>query len=309
MNVQLILWGIFAILFVAVFAADMYVTDHTKGPIKVKNALKWTGLWILTALLFSGIIYRYLPGGNEKALQFISCYLIEYSLSVDNLFVFILIFSIMKVPEYDQPHIMKWGVLGAIVLRVPFILLGIGIVNLFHPLIYIFGALLVYTAFKMFKEEDETIEPENNILVRLVSKFFKVKREKITNRFFVKENGDTYLTLAFITLILLASIDVVFAVDSIPAIFGFTNNTFIAVTSNLFAILGLRSLFFALAGIITLFRYLKYGISFILFFVGVKMLLSSIYPVSVSVSLIVIAAALLISIFASMIFKEAKDTI
>jgi tellurite resistance protein TerC len=307
LNVEFILWGVFIILFILVFTIDMYVTDHRKGKIKVKTALIWTAVWITTALLFSVVIFIFLPGGNTKAFEFITGYLIEYSLSVDNLFVFILIFKMMGITEKNQPRILKWGIIGAVVLRVLFIIAGVELIKAFSFMIYLLGAVLVLTAIKMFKSKEEEIHPDHNIFVKAAKKMFKIKTNVGSDHFFVRENGQLYATVAFITVVLLESTDVVFAIDSIPAVLAITQDSFIAITSNLFAILGLRSLFFALVGILNLFRYLKFGISFILLFIGVKMLISGWVHIPVQTSLIVILATLLVSILASLAIKEEEE--
>jgi tellurite resistance protein TerC len=307
MNPESILWIVFILLFIVIFLIDMYVTDHRKGKIKVKTALMWTGVWISTALMFGVVIYFYLPGGNQKAFEFITGYLIEYSLSVDNLFVFILIFSMMGIKEQHQPRILKWGIIGAIVLRIVFIIAGVQLIKAFSFMIYILGGILVFTAIKMFTSKGEQIHPDHNIFVKLAKKIFKIKSDVEGDHFFVKHNGELYATVALITVVLLESTDVVFAIDSIPAVLAITQDSFIAITSNLFAILGLRSLFFALSGILNLFRYLKFGISFILLFIGVKMLISGWVHIPVETSLLVIMATLLVSILASVIIKEEEE--
>jgi tellurite resistance protein TerC len=307
MNPETVLWIVFVMLFIAVFFIDMYVTDHRKGKIKVKTALMWTAVWISCALMFSASIYFYLPGGDQKAFEFITSYLIEYSLSVDNLFVFILIFSMMGIKEQHQPRILKWGIIGAIVLRIVFIIAGVQLIKAFSFMIYLLGAVLVLTAIKMFTSKEEEIHPDHNIFVKLAKKLFKVKADVEGDHFFIKHDGEIFATVAFITLVLVESTDVVFAIDSIPAVLAITQDSFIAITSNLFAILGLRSLFFALSGILNLFRYLKFGISFILLFIGVKMLISGWVHISVQTSLLVIMGTLIISILASVIIKEEEE--
>lgn len=307
MNPENILWIVFILLFIIIFLIDMYVTDHRKGKIKVKTALIWSAVWITTALMFGATIYFYLPDGNSKAFEFITGYLIEYSLSVDNLFVFILIFSMMGIKEQHQPRILKWGIIGAIVLRILFIVAGVQLIKTFSFMIYLLGAVLVFTAIKMFLSKEEEIHPDHNIFVKLAKKMFKIKTDVGSDHFFVKHNGETYATVAFITVVLLESTDVVFAIDSIPAVLAITQDSFIAITSNLFAILGLRSLFFALAGILNLFRYLKFGISFILLFIGVKMIISGWVHIPVQTSLLVIMGTLLVSILASVIIKEVEE--
>lgn len=307
MDVHTILWIVFIVLFILVFTIDMYITDHRKGKIKVKTALMWTAVWITTALLFSGAIYFYYPEGNTKAFEFITGYLIEYSLSVDNLFVFILIFTMMGIKEKNQPRILKWGIIGAVVLRILFIVAGVELIKAFHFMIYILGAVLVVTAIKMFTSKEEEIHPDHNLFVKIAKKLFKIKSDVGSDHFFIRENGQLYATVAFITVALLESTDLVFAIDSIPAVLAITQDSFIAITSNLFAILGLRSLFFALSGILNLFRYLKFGISFILLFIGIKMLISGWIIIPVQTSLIVILATLVVSILASVVIKEEEE--
>lgn len=307
MSIEYILWGVFILLFIVVFMIDMYVTDHRKGKIQVKTALMWTGIWISTALMFSAAIYFYLPGGDQKGFEFITGYLIEYSLSVDNLFVFILIFTMMGIKEQNQPRILKWGIIGAVVLRIAFIVAGVELIKAFSFMIYLLGGVLVFTAIKMFTSKEEEIHPDHNLFVKLAKKMFKIKTDVDSDHFFVRHNGQLFATVAFITVVLLESTDVVFAIDSIPAVLAITQDPFIAITSNLFAILGLRSLFFALAGILNLFRYLKFGISFILLFIGVKMLISGWVHIPVQASLLVIMGTLIVSILASVIIKEEEE--
>ena len=315
---MLLLWTVFTVLFVSIFSIDMFVTDHRKGDIKVKNALMWTSMWVLSAFAFAAAIYFFMPAQPadakgripNNALEFIAGYLTEYSLSVDNLFVFIVVFAKMGIPHINQPRILKWGIIGAIVLRGVFIIAGVGLIHLFWFMPYIFGAILVYTALKMFKAgDDDEFDPENSKSLNILKKIFKVKGGHETHYFFVKENGKWYVTIAFITLCLLDILDLIFAVDSIPAVLGITTNSFIAITSNLFAILGLRSLFFALSGLLGLFRYLKYGITFILFFIGVKMLIAHWVEITSIESLIVIVATLALSILLSVMIKEAVDEV
>src|SRR3989339_456299 len=307
MEIHSLFWVIFAALFLTVFVVDMFITDHRKGSVGVKTALIWTSVWISTAFLFSIFIYFFFPEGSTKSFEFITGYIIEYSLSVDNLFVFIMIFSTMGIPDRYQPRILKWGIVGAVVLRILFIIAGVGLIKSFSFMIYIFGAILVFTAYKMMTSGEGKIEPEKNLFVRAAKKVFPIDTVSGTDHFFVKKNHKLYATVAFITLVLVESTDVIFAIDSIPAVLAITHDPFIAITSNLFAILGLRSLFFALAGILNLFRYLKYGISFILLFVGVKMLISGFVHIPVQVSLLLIIATLAISVFASVVIKEDAE--
>src|SRR5690606_15785278 len=255
-------------------------------------------------LIFNVIIYYW--RGEQSAVEFLTGYLIEKSLSVDNLFVFILIFNYFGVAPKYHHKLLFWGVLGALVLRAIFILVGVALIAKFHFLIYIMGAFLVYTGIKMAFSHDTEIDPENNPLVKWASKYLPMKRTSVDGKFFVRENGKLYATPLFLVLIMIESTDVVFAVDSIPAILAISKDPFIVYTSNVFALLGLRALYFALAGIIQLFHYLHYGLSLILAFIGVKLVLSDIYHIDMKYALIAVGGILAISIIASMLFPK-KD--
>jgi tellurite resistance protein TerC len=306
MEIHFLFWVIFAVLFLIVFTIDMFITDHRKDTIKVKTALIWTSIWISTAFIFSIFIYFFFPMGDVKSFEFITGYLVEYSLSVDNLFVFIMIFNVMGITGKNQPRILKWGIIGAVVFRILFIIAGVGLIESFKFMIYVFGLILIYTAYKMLTSKDEKIDPDKNVFVKLAKKVIRIKTDSDTDHFFVRHNKHLYGTIAFVTLILVESTDIIFAVDSIPAVLAITRDSFIAITSNLFAILGLRSLFFALSGILNLFRYLKYGISFILLFIGIKMIISGWIHIPVQISLLVIIGTLIISVFASIVIKETE---
>jgi tellurite resistance protein TerC len=299
-----IFWIIFSVVIAVMLMIDLYVTDHRRGKITLKASLIWSGIWIVTALLFNVFLYFYLEQGHQKAIEFLTGYIIEKSLSVDNLFVFLMIFSVMNVKPEHQPHILKWGILGAIFFRIIFILAGVALINLFHPIIYIFGALLLYAAYKMAFGGDEKIDVENNWLIKIFIKYFKLKPEYEGRKFFIKENGKRYITTMFLTLLLIESSDIVFAIDSIPAIIAITHDTFIIISSNIFAILGLRALYFALAGLVDLFKYLKYGVALLLFYVGIKMLISDWYKIPTEISLIIIITILTVSILLSLIRKR-----
>jgi len=299
-----IFWIIFSVVIAVMLMIDLYVTDHRSGKITLKASLIWSGIWIVTALLFNVFLYFYLEQGHQKAIEFLTGYIIEKSLSVDNLFVFLMIFSVMNVKPEHQPHILKWGILGAIFFRIIFILAGVALINLFHPIIYIFGALLLYAAYKMAFGGDEKIDVENNWLIKIFIKYFKLKPEYEGRKFFIKENGKRYITTMFLTLLLIESSDIVFAIDSIPAIIAITHDTFIIISSNIFAILGLRALYFALAGLVDLFKYLKYGVALLLFYVGIKMLISDWYKIPTEISLIIIITILTVSILLSLIRKR-----
>lgn len=307
MDITSLFWIAFVIIFISVFSIDMFVTDHRKGKISIKTALTWTGVWITIALLYGAAIYFLYPHGNQKALEFIAGYLTEYSLSVDNLFVFIMIFSVMGISEKNQPRMLKLGILLSIVLRVAFILFGVGIIHRFHFVIYIFGVVLLYTAYKMAFMDDEEIDPEKNMFYRAASKYFNVETDPETHHFFLKKNGQFFITTLFLIFLLIGTTDIVFALDSIPAILGITSDPFIVITSNVFAVLGLISLFFALEGIMHMFRFLKSGVALILLFVGVKMLISGWIQIPILYSLGFIIATLGGSIVASVLIKEDKE--
>jgi tellurite resistance protein TerC len=286
------------------FYIDLYVTDHRRGKISIKSSLIWSAIWIATALLFNLFLYFFLEDGKQKALEFLAGYLIEKSLSVDNLFVFLMIFSVMGVKDINQPHVLKWGIISAIVMRIIFILAGVWLIEIFHPIIYLFGLLLFYAAYKMAFASNEQIDYQKNPIVKYISHKFKILRNYDGDRFFVIRNNKILLTPLFLTFILVESSDVVFAIDSIPAVIAITRDPFIVITSNIFAILGLRALYFALAGIVDLFKYLKYGVAIILSYVGVKMLISDFYHIPTFASLGFIILCLIISIMLSLFIKR-----
>ncbi len=300
-------WVIFAVVVAIMFYIDLYATSHRTGKIRIKSSLIWSGVWITAALVFNLLIYIFLEDGKQKALEFLAGYLIEKSLSVDNLFVFLMIFSVMNVKEEHQPHVLKWGILSAIVMRIIFILAGVALIEYFHPIIYVFGLLLFYAAYKMAFGGEQKIDYENNLIIKFVSKKFKLLKHYEGDRFFVIRNKKIFLTPLFLTFLLIESSDLVFAVDSIPAVIAITHDPFIVITSNIFAILGLRALYFALAGIVDLFIYLKYGVAIILAYVGIKMLISDIYAIPTLVSLSFIIACLAVSIILSLLFRKKES--
>lgn len=283
---------------------DLYVTDHRRGRISLKASLIWSGVWIFTALLFNLFLYFYLEDGHQKAIEFLTGYIIEKSLSVDNLFVFLMIFSVMDIKPENQPHILKWGILSAIVFRIVFIFAGVALINLFHPIIYLFAVILLLASYKMAFGGEQKIDVENNWLIKISRKYFKLNTAYEGKKFFIKVDKIIYITTTFLTLLLIESSDIVFAVDSIPAIIAITNDTFIIISSNIFAILGLRALYFALAGLVDLFVYLKYGVAIILFYVGIKMLISEFYKIPTEISLAVILLFLGGSIVLSLIKRN-----
>ena len=268
----------------------------------------WSGIWILTALLFDLFIYFFLELGHTRAIDFLIGFIIEKSLSVDNLFVFLMIFKVMAVPAQNQPHVLKWGILSAIVFRIIFILAGVGLINIFQPVIYIFGLILLYASYKMAFGEDKELEYEKNPLIKIATRYLNLKPGFYGKYFFVRQQGKLFATTMFLTFLLIESSDIIFAVDSIPAVIAITRDSFIIISSNIFAILGLRALYFVLAEMVDIFVYLKYGVALILFFVGIKMLISDFYYIPTIISLIVILSLLTVSILFSLKAKRIKKT-
>jgi len=275
MSSTTLLWIIFWSLFVGISALDYFVITHRKTAIDVKSALRWTALWIAVGLGFSVAIYYLHDDGPKVFTEYISGYLTEYSLSVDNLFVFILIFSLMGVEEVAQPKLIKLGIYLSIVLRIVFIVFGIALIERFQWLIYLFGGLLVWTAWKMIATDgDEQVHPDKNILYKLASRLLPLHAEDQANtRLFTRYESRRCITPLFLVFLVIGSTDVLFAVDSIPAIMGISQDPFVVLTSNVFAVLGLNSLFFAIRGFMGMFKFLKHGVSIILFFIGTKMVL------------------------------------
>jgi tellurite resistance protein TerC len=302
---QVLLWVIFNIFVVAMLALDLGVFHRTAHVVHIREALAWCALWMSLALLFNVGIYFW--HGSEPALEFLTGYLLEYSLSVDNIFVFLMIFSYFRVPYLHQHKVLFWGILGALIMRALFILTGITLIQKFHWVIYIMGGFLVLTGIKMALQKGEDINPEHNPVLRLFRRLMPVTEDYEGDRFFVRRSGRLFATPLFIIVLVVETTDVIFAVDSIPAILAITLDPFIVYTSNVFAILGLRALFFALAGIIRLFHYLPYGLSLILVFVGIKMLLVDIYKIPISMALGTVAAVLAISVIASILFPPKTE--
>jgi tellurite resistance protein TerC len=293
-------WIAFNAFVLAMLALDLGVFHRKSHTVKVKEALIWSAVWVVMALIFNGGLWHW--KGREPALQFLAGYVIEKSLSVDNLFVFVVIFSFFRVkPEY-QHKVLFWGILGALVMRAAMIGLGAALVNRFHWVMYLFGALLLFTGAKLAFHSEEEKEVGENVIVRLFRRFFPVTADYREGRFFVREAGKRMATPLFLVLITVEVTDLIFAVDSIPAIFAVTTDTFIVYTSNVFAILGLRSLYFALAGCMGLFVYLKYGLAFILSFVGVKMLIVDYWKIPILLSLGVILGVLAVSVAVSLLW-------
>jgi tellurite resistance protein TerC len=307
MSSQVWMWVAFNVFVLAMLAVDLGVVHRRAHEVTLKEALVWSGIWIALALLFALGVYVWY--GSQPALEFLTGYLIEKSLSVDNIFVFVLIFSYFKVPPRYQHEVLFWGILGALVMRAIFIFAGIALLQRLHWIIYVFGALLILTGIKMAMEKDKEIHPDKNPLLKLFRRLVPVTEDYHADHFFVKQAGHYAATPLFIVLLVVETTDVIFAVDSIPAILGITVNPFLVYTSNVFAILGLRALYFALAGVMQLFHYLHYGLSAILVFVGAKMLLADVYKLSVGVALGVIAGILLIAVIASLMRPQQRDVV
>jgi len=294
------LWIGFNLFVLAMLALDLGIFHRKSHTVGFKEAVGWTAAWIALALSFNLGVWHF--AGGAKALEFFTGYVIEYSLSADNVFVFALLFSYFAVPAHYQHKVLFWGILGALVMRLGMILLGAALIAKFAWIIYVFGAFLVVTGIKMLLKSDEEIHPERNPLVRLFKRFFPVAPDFRGDRFFIRENGVLMATPLFVVLLMVEFTDVIFAVDSIPAIFAVTTDSFIVYTSNVFAILGLRSLYFALAGVMDKFHYLKTGLGVVLSFVGVKMLLAhTAYKIDTLVSLGVIVAILATAVAVSLL--------
>ena len=306
---QLWLWVGFNVFVLAMLALDLGVFHRRAHEVSLREAATWSAVWVALALSFNYGVYHFM--GARAGLEFLTGYLIEKALSVDNIFVFVLIFSYFKVPRRYQHRVLFWGILGALLLRGAMIAAGAALIARFHWIIYVFGAFLVFTGIRMAVQREHTLEPEANPVLRLMRRFVPMTNVYHGQSFFVREEvGGRMRRLAtplFAVLVLVETTDVIFAVDSIPAIFAITSDTFLVYTSNVFAILGLRALYFLLAGIIHRFHYLKLGLSLVLVFVGVKMLLADMYSIPIGVSLGVVALVLGISVAASLFLPRRAE--
>ena len=298
-------WIGFSAFVLVMLALDLGIFHRKAREVSLKEALAWSAVWIGLALVFNaGIYHRH---GGEKALQFLTGYVVELSLSVDNLFVFLLVFGYFKVPAAYRHKALFWGIIGALVMRAAFLAAGVTLIAKFHWVIYLFGALLVASGIKMTFERDKEIHPERNPVLRLFRRFMDVTPNYEGDRFFVRQDGRILASPLFVVLLILESTDLVFAVDSVPAVLAITPDPFVVFTSNVFAILGLRSMFFALEGIMKRFHYLHYGLAAVLVFVGAKMLLAGFYKTPTWVSLLVIVGLLSVSIIASLLHKQMRE--
>ena len=303
MPTDLLLWIGFSVFLIIMLALDLGVFHKESHVVEFREAMIWSGIWVGLAVLFNiGVFYYF---GEVKGLEFMTGYLVEKSLSVDNVFVIALIFTYFSVPRQYQHRVLFWGVIGALIMRAILIAVGATLIREFAWIIYIFGAFLVFTGIKMYFQKNEGIDPDKNPVVRFFKKFIPVTDEYNKEKFFLIKNGKRFATPLFIVLLMVETTDLIFAVDSIPAIFAITQDPFIVFTSNAYAILGLRSLYFALAGVIYKFYYLKAGLSVILVFVGIKMMLIDIFKIPIGISLGFVSLVILISVIAS-VLKNRK---
>ena len=306
---QLWMWIAFNLFVLSMLAVDLLVFHKEAHEVRLKEAAAWSILWVGLALLFGAGVYVRM--GPEAGLQYLTGYLIEKALSVDNIFVFVLIFSYFRVPARYQHRVLFWGILGALVMRGAMIAAGAYLIHQFHWIIYVFGAFLVFTGARMATQTEHDIEPESNPVIRLIKSIYPVTTTYHGQKFFVRQEVEgrmrSVATPLFVVLVLVETTDLIFAVDSIPAIFAITQDPFIVYTSNIFAILGLRALYFLLAGVIHRFHYLKLGLAAVLVFVGIKMLLADLYPVPVGLSLGVIALVLGASVLASLLWPKSAE--
>ena len=300
------LWFGFLAFVLLMLAIDLGVFHRQSHTVKFREAALWSLVWVVLSLLFcAGVSWKF---GAAKGLEFLTGYLIEKALSVDNIFVILVIMAFFAVPARFQHKVLFWGILGALVMRAIFIFAGAALINRFHGVMYVFGAILIYTGFKLFRQEEGDVQPDQNIIHRWAKRALPMVSEYREDRFVVVENGKRFATPLLLVLITVEATDLIFAVDSIPAIFAISQDPFIVFTSNIFAILGLRSMFFLLAGVMNKFYLLKYGLSFVLLFVGAKMLLMDFYKIPIGVSLAVIAALIGGAVALSLLFPQKENS-
>ena len=289
------MWLFFGAIVIGMMALDLGVFNRKSHVIRTKEAIAWCLVWFSTAMIFMIVVAAW--HGQIAAMEFLTAYLVEQSLSVDNLFVFLLIFTHFKVPELTRHKVLFWGIIGAVVMRAIFIGAGVALINSFSFVIYIFGVILIWSGLKIgFKKEDDEIDFEKNFIIRFCRRFMRVSNRFEGDRFFVHEHGKWHATLLFVILLVVEATDVMFAFDSVPAVLAISKDPFIVYSSNIFAILGLRALYFALAGLMRLFVHLHYGLSIILVFVGVKMLIADFYKIPIGIALAIVAGILGLSI-------------
>jgi len=299
----LLFWIAFNAFVAVMLALDLGLFHRRAHTVKFREAVGWSLLWVAMAAGFAVIVYFW--HGRTEALEFVTGYVIELSLSVDNLFVFLVIFRYFRVAGPNQHKVLFWGILGALIMRCLFILAGVGLIRRFEWIIYVFGALLIYSGVKLLRQSGADVHPEKNPILRVFRRWVPVTKDYVGGKFFVRQPG-LYATPLFVVLLVVETTDILFAVDSIPAILAITLNAFIVYTSNVFAILGLRSMYFALAGMMEIFHYLHYGLSAVLIFVGTKMLVSHYYKIPTAFALLAVAVILASSIAASVVFPQKK---
>lgn len=304
MTVHASAWIGFHVFVFIMLALDLGVFHRKDKVISVKESLYWTFAWIAMAMLFNLGVYKMM--GHTEAYEFLTCYVLEKSLSVDNIFVMTIIFGYFKVLPKYQHRVLFWGILGALVMRILFIVGGVALIAKFHFILYFFGAFLIYTGIKMLVSGEQEMDPEKDLVYKLSKKYFKMTPDYHGHHFFVLIKGIRHMTPLFMVLLIIESTDVIFALDSIPATLSVTKSSFIAYTSNIFAILGLRSLYFAFAGVVEMFRYLAYALSAVLIFIGVKMLIAHYYEISTGLSLMIVLGTIGISILASIMIPQKK---
>jgi tellurite resistance protein TerC len=297
-------WIFFNAAVLVLLALDLFVFHRKPRAISFREALAGALFWVLLAAAFAVLVY--FRAGSQKALEFTTGYLIEESLSADNLFVFLVIFRFFKVDDHLQHKVLFWGIIGALIARGIFIIVGVSLIRRFEWIIYLFGAFLVYTGIRLFREDEHQVHPENNPLLKLVRRFVRVTEDYENGKFVVRRNGDLWVTPLFFVLLVVETTDVLFATDSIPAVLAVSHDPFIVYTSNVFAILGLRALYFALAGMMEMFHYLNEGLAIILVFIGAKMLLSHYKEIPILWALGVVATILAVAIIASLVFPQKK---
>ena len=302
MGTPIHIWVIFGIAILVALVLDLGVFHRKAHTVQLKEALIESAAWISIALLFN--LWLYFSRGPLAGVEFFTAYLVEKSLSVDNIFVFLLIFQAFKIPPKSQHRVLYFGIAGALVLRAVFVLAGITLLQAFHPIMYFFGAILLFTGLKMLFPRKRALRPENNWMVRVVRQVIPVVQDYEGQQFLVRKSGRWKATPLFLALVAVEAMDIIFAVDSVPAVLAITRDTFIVYSSNVFAILGLRALYFALADILPRFRFLHQGLAAIIIFVGTKMILSEHFPISAVTSLIVIAVVLGVTIAASLVFRR-----
>ncbi len=300
-----LLWVVFGVVVVLMLAIDLGVFNRKAHEVGLKEALVWSIVWTVVALLFNGAVFLY--AGPQRGLEFFTGYVIERALSFDNLFVFVLIFSYFGVPRHYHHRALFWGVVGALVTRAAFIAAGAALIVRFEWILYVFGVVLVYSGWKMLREKDVEVHPDRNLIIRGARKLFPVSSEFGAGRFILRQDRRIFLTPLLLVLITIETTDIVFAVDSIPAVFGVTHDPFIAFTSNIFAILGLRASYFLLESVLKTFRFLSHGLSVVLIFIGLKMLAADFFPIPIGMSLAIVMGVLAVAIAASLITQRRDD--